>query len=95
MIPKISVTVFLILVIGSWIVPSLPCRISAVAFYPPGNRRNISSFCLHHTERDYILHFREKVQVATTGLKAKELRIKGKHLSGEKAEGIHRKLLLG
>lgn len=76
---------------------SPPCHAESVLwhFYPPRSRMNISSLCLHHTDRGYTLRFREEVQVATTELKAKEPRIKGKHLSGEKAEGIHRKFLLG
>lgn len=76
---------------------SPPCHAESVLchFYPPRSRRNISSLCLPHIKSDYILRFREEGQVATTELKAKEPRIKGKHLSREKAEGIHRKLLLG
>jgi len=34
------------------------------------------------------------VQAAATELKAKDLGLKGKYLSGEKTEGIHRKILL-
>lgn len=76
---------------------SLPCNAESMLwhFYPPRSRRNIRSLCFHCTESSCILHFREEVQAATTELKVKELEIKGKYLSGEKAEGLHRKLLLG
>lgn len=56
-------------------------------FYP------LRNFFLHCTESYCILHYGEEVQAATTELKVKELGMKGKYLSGEITEGIHRKLL--
>lgn len=64
-------------------------------FCPPKSRRNISSFCLHRTDSGCILHFRGEVQTAAAEQKEKELGIKCKCLSGGKAEGTCRKLLLG
>lgn len=64
-------------------------------FCPPKSRRNISSFCLHRTDSGCILHFRGEVQTAAAEQKEKELGIKRKCLSGGKAEGTCRKLLLG